>query len=217
MDTFKIISVIFMICVIYQIYQINCVVFKDKMEGFEATAQDAFSQVDDLNSINTLANIAKQLLKGGAIVPGNLNIKDGVLDIKPSGDWGMGLSLTGGDKEPPYINFMNKADGKRNGYIMGGPDKFTFSNNVHINGNLTVGNTTISADGSIHNPGWTLTNNGDFVFKYAGIGVNVKAKDGSYWRMIGGCGPGCGQDNDVQFHHYNSGGGHIGNPFNIRP
>ena len=133
MDTFKIIVIIFLMILTYQIYQINCVVFKDKVEGFEGTTQSVYG-IDDTNAINTLAQIAKNLLAGGVTVPGNMNIKGGILDIKAPGDWGLGLSLTGGDKEAPFINFINKADGKRNGYIMGAPDKFILSNNLEVAG-----------------------------------------------------------------------------------
>ena len=73
MDTFKIISIIFMMIVIYQIYQINCVVFKDKVEGFEGTTQ-SLGGVDDTNAINTLAQIAKNLMAGGITVPGNMAV-----------------------------------------------------------------------------------------------------------------------------------------------
>jgi hypothetical protein len=74
MDTFKIICIIFMIIVIYQIYQINCVVFKDKFEGFEGTTQ-SLGGVDDTNAINTLAQIAKNLMAGGVTVPGNMTVQ----------------------------------------------------------------------------------------------------------------------------------------------
>jgi len=185
METFKIIVIIFLILLTYQIYQLNCTVYK---EGFEGTPQSV-GGIDDSNSINTLAQISKQLMTGGLTVPGNMNvsgntnvtgdskitgalgvdktlnvtgnttlgstlnvtgsiiIKDGALDIKPAGDWGSNLSLTGGNKEAPFVNFMNKADGKRNGFIKGDPDKFFISNNVEIGGNiLTVGGRNILAE-----------------------------------------------------------------------
>jgi hypothetical protein len=77
MDTFKIICLIFMIIVIYQIYQINCVVFKDKFEGFEGS-QQSLGGVDDTNAINTLAQIAKNLMAGGVTVPGNINVQGAI-------------------------------------------------------------------------------------------------------------------------------------------
>jgi len=138
MDTFKIISIIFMMIMIYQIYVLNQAVFKDKVEGFADAPVQSIGGVDDTNAINTLAQIAKNLMAGGVTVPGNINIKDGVLDIKPAGDWGNNASFTGGIKEAPYINFMNKADGKRNGYIMGAPDKFILSNNVDVGGSINL-------------------------------------------------------------------------------
>ena len=74
MDTFKIIVIIFMMIVIYQIYQINCTVYKDT-EGFEGATQ-SLGGVDDANSINTLAQIAKKLMGGSLTVPGSLTIQD---------------------------------------------------------------------------------------------------------------------------------------------
>jgi len=118
-------------------------------EGFADVPAQSLGGVDDTNSINTLAQISKQLMAGGITVPGNINIKDGILDIKPPGDWGLALSVTGGVKEAPYINFNNKADGKRNGFIMGSPDKFILGNNVQVAGALSV-DTTLSVGGSIN-------------------------------------------------------------------
>jgi len=129
----KFLLIILILVLLYVIFNI-----KKNIEGFENAPAQSLGGVDDTNAINTLAQISKQLMTGGVTVPGNINIKDGVLDIKPSGDWGLGLSVTGGVKEAPYINFNNKADGKRNGFIMGAPDKFTLSNNVDVGGNLNV-------------------------------------------------------------------------------
>jgi len=162
MDTFKIISIIFMMIVIYQIYQLNCTVFKDKVEGFEG-AQQSLGGVDDTNSINTLAQIAKQLMTTGLTVPGNMTVQGdivvkgkniiaegdivvkgrniiaeldklnsrwngnnlttdsitatGSITLNNRGEWGNGLSIQAGTKEPAYINFMNR-NGGRDGYIM---------------------------------------------------------------------------------------------------
>ena len=77
MDTFKIISIIFMMIMIYQIYVLNKAVFKDKVEGFEGATQ-SLGGVDDANSINTLAQIARKLMNEGLTVPGNMTV-NGVL------------------------------------------------------------------------------------------------------------------------------------------
>jgi len=121
---------------LYFIYKYN----ESLTENFADVPTQNLGGVDDTNAINTLAQIAKQLMTGGVTVPGNINIKDGVLDIKAAGDSGYSASFTGGNKEAPYINFMNKADGKRNGYIMGAPDKFILANNVQVGGGLTSDN-----------------------------------------------------------------------------
>jgi hypothetical protein len=73
MDTFKIIVIIFLMILTYQIYQLNCTVYKDNFEGFEG-AQQSVGGVDDTNAINTLAQIAKNLMAGGVTVPGNMNV-----------------------------------------------------------------------------------------------------------------------------------------------
>ena len=74
MDTFKIIVIIFMMIVIYQIYQLNCSVYKDNREGFADTPVQSVGGVDDTNAINTLAQIAKNLMAGGVTVPGNMTV-----------------------------------------------------------------------------------------------------------------------------------------------
>ena len=76
METFKIIVIIFFIIIIYQIYEINSVVFtKEKFED----SVDNFAGVDDENSLNTLAQLANQLInKGGLVIPGILTELDAI-------------------------------------------------------------------------------------------------------------------------------------------
>ena len=76
MDTFKIIVIIFLILLTYQIYQLNCTVYKDRVEGFEGATQN-LGGVDDANAINTLAQIARKLMDGTLTVPGNMTVKGG--------------------------------------------------------------------------------------------------------------------------------------------
>ena len=68
MDYFKIFTLIFMIFILYKLY-LNEV----KIEGFEGTTQ-SLGGVDDANSINTLAQIARKLMDKGLTVPGDMNI-----------------------------------------------------------------------------------------------------------------------------------------------
>jgi len=72
MDYFKIITILFMIIIIYQIYLMNCRF--NSIEGFEGSAQ-SLGGVDDTNAINTLAQIAKNLMAGGVTVPGNMTVQ----------------------------------------------------------------------------------------------------------------------------------------------
>jgi len=108
MDTFKIIVIIFLMILTYQIYQINCVVFKDKVEGFEGTTQSVYG-IDDTNAINTLAQIAKNLLAGGVTVPGNMrvngdistgegkvSINNGTINLTSDGGGGLYFLKSGG-------------------------------------------------------------------------------------------------------------------------
>jgi len=71
MDYFKVFTIIFMIIITYLLYNIYC----DKIKENFAEAEQSIGGVDDTNSINTLAQLARKLLDGGATVPGNLTIK----------------------------------------------------------------------------------------------------------------------------------------------
>ena len=73
MDYFKIFTIIFMIFIAYKLYLIEA----KSVEPFEG-AQQTLGGVDDTNSINTLAQISKQLMAGGVTVPGNMTVQ-GVL------------------------------------------------------------------------------------------------------------------------------------------
>ena len=75
MDYFKIFTLIFMIFTTYLLYQL----YSDKYnkEGFEGTTQ-GLGGVDDANSINTLAQIARKLMDKGLTVPGDMNINGNV-------------------------------------------------------------------------------------------------------------------------------------------
>ena len=57
----------------YQVYILNKI-FYESMETF-AGEEQSIGGVDDANSINTLAQLARKLIDGGATVPGNLTIK----------------------------------------------------------------------------------------------------------------------------------------------
>jgi hypothetical protein len=76
METFKIIVIIFLIMLSYQVYILNKI-FYESLETF-SNADQSINGVDDANSINTLAQIARKLLDGGATVPGNLNVKGNI-------------------------------------------------------------------------------------------------------------------------------------------
>jgi len=122
METFKIIVIIFLILLTYQIYQLNCTVYK---EGFEGTPQSV-GGVDDVNAINTLAQIAKNLMTGGLTVPGAMNISGNTNvtgDTKVTGALGVGTNLNvtgnttlGGTLTTAVDKWNTSADGKNRTY-----------------------------------------------------------------------------------------------------
>ena len=81
-----------MIIVIYQFYLLNCTT----SESF-SNAEQSIGGVDDQNSINTLAQLARKLMEGGAKVPGNLTadkltlgtkfLMSGIGDGMANDDW----------------------------------------------------------------------------------------------------------------------------------
>lgn len=78
MDYFKIFTIIFMIIITYLL----CNIYSDKIKERFVETEQSIGGVDDQNSINTLAQIAKQLIAGGATVPGNMTVKG---EIKAEG------------------------------------------------------------------------------------------------------------------------------------
>ena len=65
----KYIIILVILATIYYIQ--NCL---KTTEGFETTSEQSTYGVDDLNSINTLAQISKNLMRGGLTVPGNMDL-----------------------------------------------------------------------------------------------------------------------------------------------
>jgi hypothetical protein len=70
MDYFKIFTIIFMIFIAYKL----CLIEAKSVEPFEGS-QQSLGGVDDTNAINTLAQIAKNLMAGGVTVPGNMTVQ----------------------------------------------------------------------------------------------------------------------------------------------
>jgi len=130
MDTFKIIVIIFLMILTYQIYQLNCTVYKDNFEGFEGTTQ-SLGGVDDTNAINTLAQIAKNLMAGGVTVPGNINVQGDLVFPNQTTIKGAGrLHITG--EELLYL--LNKK-GVMIGKEWGGTGDLNVQGNVGVGGN----------------------------------------------------------------------------------
>ena len=68
MDYFKVFTMIFITYLLLKIYD-------DKIKESFAETEQSIGGIDDQNAINTLAQLAKQLMAGGATVPGNLSVK----------------------------------------------------------------------------------------------------------------------------------------------
>jgi hypothetical protein len=152
MDTFKIICIIFMMIVIYQIYVLNKAVFKDKFEGFEGTTQNVTSGIDDTNAINTLAQIAKNLMAGGVTVPGNMtlngslnstgniNVRTGEYNTRIGGIWtAPGIYAEGNKNLEIGAGSGNTFIGAANG---GANQNLVVTGNQTVGGNVSVGGNT---------------------------------------------------------------------------
>jgi hypothetical protein len=199
MDTFKIIVIIFLMILTYQIYQLNCTVYKDNFEGFEGV-QQSLGGVDDTNAINTLAQIAKNLMAGGVTIPGNMTIQGGLNGggairgnfaedqengLKfPYHVW-MKTARTDGGQDPYKMLFAN--DGKTIFRSQGG---FQFRNEKdHV--------------GVAMDPGGTLTANN--------VGFGGDNANGFIWGNEGGNGWAClrglnGGDNSFCMHNNHGNG-----------
>jgi hypothetical protein len=138
MDYFKIFTIIFMIAILYKLYLAE---LKD-METF-SNAEQSIGGVDDANSINTLAQLARKLLDGGATVPGNLNVKgnvstaegivsinNGTINLTSDGGGGLYFLKSGTTGAPVY----NKL----------------FTGEQIVNGNLTINGTLVPAHSVWH-------------------------------------------------------------------
>ena len=136
MDSFKIIVIIFMIIIIIKVFILD----NNYKEHFEQ-AEQSVGGVDDQNAINTLAQLARKLMDGGATVPGNLNFKGTT----------MPLSILSGVASPDAYKFQfGDGSGWR---LRFQKDDTSPTMDVYDNGNVNVaGNmkaNTITSDGAI--------------------------------------------------------------------
>jgi hypothetical protein len=173
MDTFKIISIIFMMIMIYQIYVLNKAVFKDKVEGFEA-AQQSLGGVDDTNAINTLAQIAKNLMAGGVTIPGNINVQGDLVFPNQTTIKGAGRLHVGGEELLYVLNKKGVMVGKE----WGGTGDLTVQGNTTIGGYLAI-NGSLSPAHSV----WHTSTDGKHRLHYGNNShTYYKTADAHVWR-----------------------------------
>jgi hypothetical protein len=159
-----------MIIIIYQIYLMNCRF--NSIEGFEGSAQSV-GGVDDTNAINTLAQIAKNLMAGGVTVPGNMNIQGDLVFPNATTIKGAGRLHVGGEE---LLYLLNKA-GVMIGKEWGG------NGNLTVQGDVVVKGRNILAELDKLNSRW----DGEKVKAAGGILIGNKwlLKDtGDYWLRI---------------------------------
>jgi hypothetical protein len=159
MDYFKIFTLIFMIFITYKLY-FN----ESKLEGFEGT-QQSLGGVDDTNAINTLAQIAKNLMAGGVTVPGNMrvngdistgegkvSINNGTINLTSDGGGGLYFLKSG---SVPGDKVWNKL----------------YTGDLFVNGNNNIGGSTV--------------NNGNVFFGGTGpAGFNWGNEGGNGWSCL---------------------------------
>ena len=157
MDTFKIISIIFMMIMIYQIFVLNQAVFKDKVEGFADAPVQSIGGVDDTNAINTLAQIAKNLMAGGVTVPGAINLFNSKTKFSLVNDPDNCFRIK--DDRGAQVLAINDGGSiysKGDGFILSGND-MTVKGSVNVGADLFFPNqTTIKGAGRLHMTGEEL-------------------------------------------------------------
>jgi hypothetical protein len=142
-------------------------------EGFEGTTQNTTSGIDDTNAINTLAQIAKNLMAGGVTVPGNITVKGSIATgdtpgqtpgtiISNMGDswgmlWGSHCALIGQKGKPMRFGFADaynaagwdeKVNIQPDGTLNVKTDE-TIGGNLITNGSIATGGSPGLAKGSI--------------------------------------------------------------------
>ena len=151
MDYFKIFTIIFMIFITYKLY-FN----ESKLEGFEGT-QQSLGGVDDTNAINTLAQIAKNLMAGGVTVPGAINLFNSKTKFSLVNDPDNCFRIK--DDRGAQVLAINDGGSiysKGDGFILSGND-MTVKGNVSVGADLTFPNqTTIKGAGRLHIGGGEL-------------------------------------------------------------
>ena len=162
MDSFKIIVIIFMIIIIIKVFILD----NNNKETFYNSEQ-SIGGVDDANAINTLAQLAKKLIDGGATVPGNMTIKgelEATGSLKSAGVTTAAITATGDIVSNGLIKFggaggtgFQWGNEGGNGWsclrsLNGGDNSFCMHNThgngtrLHPGGDVTIKNRNILAE-----------------------------------------------------------------------
>jgi hypothetical protein len=134
MDKNTLVQIILFALVIYLFVKIQ----KDAKTKEGMTNTTGIAQAD-LDSIKTLADIAKKLQESGATNPGNLNTLGNLRVGNGATEWGNYIQLLGGTRDGGFIEFLNK-DGGRNAYLQGKPNQLFTGSDIFTDGNIVVGN-----------------------------------------------------------------------------
>jgi hypothetical protein len=114
-------------------------------EGFENVPTQSLGGVDDTNAINTLAQIAKQLMTGGITIPGAITIQGDLTFPEANTIVGKKRLHIGGEE---LLYILNKA-GVMIGKEWGGNGNLTVQGDATVNANLGVGG-SINVGGDIN-------------------------------------------------------------------
>ena len=141
-------KIIIILVILAILYFINT--YLKTTEGFEGATQ-SLGGVDDANSINTLAQIARKLMDGGVTVPGNIAVQGDFSSFGPSKKNRVSFHTPADGRRALYIapERMDGADWEwGNGLALDFKEKVfnTNSNSLIVGGNLNVGGNTTTGN-----------------------------------------------------------------------
>jgi hypothetical protein len=195
---------IFTTYLLYKLYADKCY-----REDFEGTTQNTTSGIDDTNAINTLAQIAKNLMAGGVTVPGSMGLLGNMTFNNAGANF---ITINKGTKSDPQTIHLWNSDSQlilvgkndaNNDYSWPGIVLDTKKSNIKTN---SLNTNSINVAGAI---------NAQSVTTPKGSGYRVTTESGQSYGIWGGGGSGFASNNGLEIHTYKPDGGWQGNPLNI--